>query len=83
MIQERTHTTEAQLAETTSQLHSLKLKQRELEARNCLLEKIAALNKQESLPYKSHAAANTQNGKGSSRQVGWHNVHLTLSGGNS
>lgn len=50
MLQERTQTTEAQLAETTSQLHNLRLRQRELEARNSLLEKIAALNKQQTLP---------------------------------
>jgi len=46
--QERSHTVEAQLAETTTQLHELKLKQRQLEARNHLLEKVAALHKQPS-----------------------------------
>ena len=46
LAQERSSTTEAQLAETTSQLHNLKLKQKELEARNALLEKLAKLDKQ-------------------------------------
>ncbi len=46
LVQERSTTTEAQLAETTSQLHNLKLKQKELEARNALLEKLARLDKQ-------------------------------------
>ncbi|DBA68459.1 hypothetical protein WJX79_009497 [Trebouxia sp. C0005] len=45
---ERSETIEAQLATTTSQLHALKLRQRQLEARNDLLEKVAALNKQQS-----------------------------------
>lgn len=45
---ERSETIEAQLAATTSQLHALKLRQRQLEARNDLLEKVAALNKQQS-----------------------------------
>ncbi|DBB14398.1 TPA: hypothetical protein ACH3X3_004698 [Trebouxia sp. C0006] len=44
---ERSTTTEAQLAETTSQLHNLKLRQKELEARNALLEKLARLDKQQ------------------------------------
>ncbi|DBA92646.1 hypothetical protein WJX77_002725 [Trebouxia sp. C0004] len=50
---ERSSTTEAQLAETTSQLHSLKLKQKELEARNALLEKLARLDKQHKLQQES------------------------------
>jgi hypothetical protein len=49
LAQERSTTTEAQLAETTSQLHNLKLKQKELEARNALLEKLARLDKQHKL----------------------------------
>ena len=49
VFQEREQTIEAQLAETTSELHNLRLKQRELEARNSLLEKVAALNRQQSL----------------------------------
>ncbi len=49
LLQERTETVEAQLAETTAQLHELKLRQRQLEARNNLLEKVAALNKQQSM----------------------------------
>ena len=39
---------EAQLAETTTQLHNLKVRQRQLEARNHLLE-LAAANKQPDL----------------------------------
>ena len=37
----------SQLDETTAQLHELKLKQRQLQARNHLLEKLAVLNKEE------------------------------------
>ena len=40
---------EAQLCETTSQLHELKLRQKQLEARNNLLEKVAVLNTQLSI----------------------------------
>lgn len=40
-----------QLDETTAQLHELKLKQKQLEQRNFLLEKVAALNKQQAMPY--------------------------------
>ena len=69
VLKERAQTTEAQLAETTSQLHDLRLKQRELEARNTLLEKIAALNKQQPLLDSSQNSANTQSNNGSSRQV--------------
>ncbi|DBA66318.1 TPA: hypothetical protein ACH3X2_002313 [Trebouxia sp. C0005] len=50
---ERSSTTEAQLAETTSQLHNLKLKQKELEARNALLEKLARLDKQHKIQQES------------------------------
>ncbi|DBA92181.1 hypothetical protein WJX77_001073 [Trebouxia sp. C0004] len=46
---ERSQTIEAQLAETTSQLHDLRLRQRQLEARNQLLE-LAAANKQQASP---------------------------------
>lgn len=46
--QERSHTIEAQLSETTKQLHELRIRQRQLEARNALLEKVAQLNKQPS-----------------------------------
>jgi len=53
LAQERSTTTEAQLAETTSQLHNLKLKQKELEARNALLEKLARLDKQHKLQQES------------------------------
>ncbi|KAL3162038.1 hypothetical protein ABBQ38_009107 [Trebouxia sp. C0009 RCD-2024] len=66
---ERAQTTEAQLAETTSQLHNLRLKQRELEARNSLLEKIATLNKQQTLPDSSRLSATTQDGVPTARQV--------------
>ncbi len=48
-LQERSSTTEAQLAETTSQLQALKLRQKQLEVRNTLLEQLATLNKQHSL----------------------------------
>ena len=50
-VQERSQSIEAQLAETTSQLHELRLRQRQLEARNSLLEKVAALNKQQDSDY--------------------------------
>lgn len=43
---------ETQLAETTEQLQQLKLRQKQLEARNNLLEKVAVLNKQQSLESK-------------------------------
>ena len=46
ILQERSELIEAQLAETTSQLHELKLRQKQLEARNQLLEKVAVMNKQ-------------------------------------
>lgn len=46
---ERSVTMEAQLFETTSQLHELKLRQKQLEARNNLLEKVAVLNTQLSI----------------------------------
>lgn len=38
-----------QLDETTAQLRELKLKQKQLEQRNFLLEKVASLNKQQPL----------------------------------
>ena len=44
--QERSHTAEAKLLETTAQLEELQVRQRHLEARNLLLEKVARLNKQ-------------------------------------
>lgn len=44
----KSQTIEVQLAETTAQLNELKLKQKQLEARNALLEKVAALNRQPS-----------------------------------
>ena len=40
----------SQLDETSAQLHELKVKQRQLEQRNFLLEKVAALNKQQAMP---------------------------------
>ncbi|DBA70363.1 hypothetical protein WJX79_000172 [Trebouxia sp. C0005] len=43
---ERSHTAEAKLLETTAQLEELQVRQRQLEARNLLLEKVARLNKQ-------------------------------------
>lgn len=46
--QERSQTVEMQLSETTKQLHELRVRQRQLEARNALLEKVAKLNKQPS-----------------------------------
>ena len=46
--QERSQTVEIQLSETTKQLHELRVRQRQLEARNALLEKVAKLNKQPS-----------------------------------
>ncbi|KAL3132930.1 hypothetical protein ABBQ38_006844 [Trebouxia sp. C0009 RCD-2024] len=45
---ERCHTIEAQLSETTKQLHELRVRQKQLEARNALLEKVAKLTKQPS-----------------------------------
>ncbi len=48
-MQERSSTTEVQLAETASELLKLKVRQRELEARNALLEQLANLNKQQKL----------------------------------
>lgn len=45
-VQERSHTAEAKLLETTAQLEQLQLRQKQLEARNVLLEKISRLNKQ-------------------------------------
>ncbi len=53
LAQERSSTTEAQLAETTSQLHNLKVRQKELEARNALLEKLARLDKQHKVQQES------------------------------
>lgn len=47
-MQAKSQTIEAQLAETTAQLNELKVKQKQLEARNMLLEKVAALNRQPS-----------------------------------
>jgi len=47
--QERSANIEAQLAEATSQLQHLRLRQRQLEARNRLLE-LAAANKQSASP---------------------------------
>jgi len=47
-FQERSQNIEAQLAETTSQLHTLRLRQRQLEAQNHLLE-FASPNRQTSL----------------------------------
>jgi len=44
--QEWSHTTEAKLLETAAQLEELQVKQRQLEARNFLLEKVARLDKQ-------------------------------------
>ncbi|DBA97104.1 TPA: hypothetical protein ACH3X1_014875 [Trebouxia sp. C0004] len=43
---ERSHTAEAKLLETTAQLEELQVRQRQLEVRNLLLEKVARLNKQ-------------------------------------
>lgn len=45
-----------QLDDTSAQLHELKLKQRQLEQRNFLLEKVAALNKQQATPAVSQIA---------------------------
>ncbi len=45
-LQERSQTIEAQLANATTQLHELKLRQRELEARNVLLERTASNSRQ-------------------------------------
>ena len=45
---------ETQLAETTQQLQELKLRQKQLEARNHLLEKVAVLNKQQSVEKCHH-----------------------------
>ena len=47
--QERSRTAEAKLLETTAQLEELQVKQRQLEARNLLLEKVARRNKQTGL----------------------------------
>jgi len=67
LAQERSETIEAQLAATTSQLHDLKLRQRQLEARNDLLEKVAALNKQQSF----QATASVSPGAPSTRLNMW------------
>jgi len=48
-VQERSSNIEAQLAETTSQLHNLRLRQSQLEAQNHLLE-LAVPNNQAGLP---------------------------------
>ncbi len=45
-LQEHSQTTEAQLAEASTQLHELKLRQRELEARNIWLERTASSSRQ-------------------------------------
>lgn len=45
---ERAQNIETQLSETTKQLHELRIRQRQLEARNALLEKVAKLNQQPS-----------------------------------
>ncbi|KAL0023825.1 hypothetical protein WJX77_009006 [Trebouxia sp. C0004] len=45
---ERAQSIEAQLSETTKQLHDLRIRQKQLEARNALLEKVAKLNQQPS-----------------------------------
>lgn len=47
-MQERAQNIEAQLSETTKQLHDLRVRQKQLEARNLLLEKVAKLNQQPS-----------------------------------
>lgn len=47
-MQERAQNIETQLSETTKQLHELRIRQRQLEARNALLEKVAKLNQQPS-----------------------------------
>ena len=66
VAQERSHTAEAKLQETTTQLEELQVKQRQLEARNLLLEKVARLNKQTvlreahepvPLPWEVHSTA--------------------------
>lgn len=44
----KSQTIEAQLADTTAQLNELKVKQKQLEARNALLEKVATMNRQSS-----------------------------------
>ena len=69
MLQDRAQTAEAQLAETTSQLHSLRLKQRELEARNHLLEKLAALDAQQTKSEGFRYSSNAQGSIVTSRQV--------------
>ena len=66
---ERDQTIEAQLAETTSELHNLRLKQKELEARNSLLEKVAALSRQQSLQPDTPSNAKSENGGLNRRQV--------------
>ena len=45
-VQERAETVEAQLAEVTNEVQELRVRQKQLEARNHLLEKVAVLNKQ-------------------------------------
>jgi len=44
LLQARTNTMEAQLADTTTQLRELKLQQKQLEARNFLLEQVARMH---------------------------------------
>lgn len=69
LLQEREQTTEAQLAETTSQLHNLRLRQRELEARNNLLEKITALHKEQTSPSNAKPCIDIKSGRLTSSQV--------------
>ena len=68
-LQEREQTTDAQLAEATSQLRQLKVRQRELIARNNVLEKVAALHKEPKDPGESCHFAGKLDDTLSGRQV--------------
>ena len=77
LTQERDQTTEAQLAETTSELRNLRLKQRELEARNNLLEKVASLSKQQSSQNDPASNRKAQTGSVNTAQV----LHFYITSG--
>ena len=62
-VQERSQTVEAQLAETTKQLHDLRVRQKQLEARNALLEKVAKLNQQTSCEPKEPSPSRGHSGE--------------------
>ena len=70
-VQERSQNIEIQLSETTKQLHELRVRQKQLEARNALLEKVAKLHQQPSNDASEPAQSPTHSGElWSSIQVG-------------